>query len=89
MTLGSKRANKTGDGRLWSVPEMLEEVLEDYRSGKHKHPKAILLLLDDTDLEDGTPQFTTNYYQAGMKSSQIIGLLAVTLYRINGILEQG
>lgn len=87
-TLGSKRANKANDGRLWSVPEMLVEALDDFRFGKNNHPKAILLLLDDTE-EGGKPQFTTNYYQAGMKASQIIGLLAFMLHQINVILEKG
>lgn len=89
FSLGSKRANKAGDGRLWSVPEMLEEVLEDYKSGKNRHRKAVLLLLDDKDGEDGKPRYIPTFYQAGMKASQIIGLLAFMLYRFSVRMEQG
>lgn len=59
-TLGSIRANKSGDGCLWSVPEMLEEVLEGYISGKNRYPKAVLILLDD-DNYDPTVTRCQNY----------------------------
>jgi hypothetical protein len=84
-TLGSIRANRGQDGRLWSVPEMLEEALVDYRAGKYRHAKAILLLLDDEDL-DGKPNYATTYYQAGMKFSQIVGLLSFWLHKAQHVL---
>jgi len=61
------------DAIFWSVEQVLEDALSDIRAGKSKAKKCLVILLDDND-----GNYDVRYVQAGMRSSQCIGLLAVT-----------
>jgi len=42
-------ADKSGDSRMWSAEQMLEELLSDVRSGKLKPDKMIVLFWEPKD----------------------------------------
>lgn len=64
-------AERRGDGRLWTVTDMLQEAVNDLPKLSN-YNKAILLLLDDRN-----GNYNTKFYQAGMVKSQIVALLEV------------
>jgi len=58
-------AERQGDGTLWSIEQMLRDLVDDKeRLGKYN--KAIVLLLND----DG--QYFVSFSQAGMKMSECV-----------------
>ncbi|MCX8125534.1 MAG: hypothetical protein N3E40_00115 [Dehalococcoidia bacterium] len=62
-------AERFSDGTKWTVREMLEYALTDCPD---QFTKAVLILLDDRN-----GSYNTGYYQAGMRVSQMVGLLEI------------
>jgi hypothetical protein len=64
------------DAKLWVPKDMLRDAIQDIEKAKpdetRSAPKAIVIWLDDRNGE-----YTISFNQAGMKSSEILGLLEV------------
>ncbi len=54
----------------WTVEEMLEDALEEIKSGNRKANKAMVLFLDDK-----SGKYNTGFSQSGMSVSQCVALL--------------
>ena len=66
-------------------PEMaLEDVLRDFREGKRKATKAIVITLDSSG-----DKYEVHWYQAGMKTSEIVALLEYTKADMIGLMNEG
>lgn len=70
QSLGAARALKSGDNRLWSPLDCLEDCVLDIRSGKTPCDKLLILRLDTKD-----GKFNVGYNAAGLKGSEILALL--------------
>ena len=58
-------ANKAEHGKMWTIEDMLKDLIDDKeRLGKYN--KAVVLLLNDDN------QYTTGFNQAGMLMSECI-----------------
>lgn len=60
-------AEKTSSGTMWSIKDMLVDLVED-EARLLKYNKAVILLLNDDD------QYTTGFNQAGMRMSDCVML---------------
>lgn len=80
----TKLSTVSNSGYMWSPKQCLEHALEELESGETKATKALVILLDDSRLEDGQPgrRFDLVYYQAKMSGLEIAGLCDAIQYRV-------
>lgn len=65
-------AEKSGNANHWTVEQMLEDLLEEVRSGRRTATKAVVLLLDDSG-----ERYDIGYRNAGMRLSELVTLMDV------------
>ena len=70
-------ATRANDNKFSTPQSMLEDALQDIKSGKETAKKAIVLFLDD---ENG---YDVGFYAAKMKASEMLALMARFSHIIN------
>lgn len=63
-------ADVKDDAGLWSIPDMLESAKKEFKAGKIKANKAIVVFLDDTE-----SSYNVTHYQVDMRRSEIVSLM--------------
>ena len=83
-SLGAKRAIESGDNRLWTVTECLEEAIRDLKSGEMKADGIVVMFVDrGTD----HTSFKVGHYSANIKASEIIS--AVEILKVKSLHDIG
>lgn len=70
------RADKEGDGKLWTVRDALVSLLRDIDSGKTKATK--ILMFYGMEGEDGV--VSAKYSASGMHFHELVGFLEICKY---------
>ena len=68
----------------WTVEQMLEDSLEDLRTGKRKANKALLIFLDNNEKDN----YNTGFSMAHLKASEAIALIRVTEVQFLKLMDQ-
>lgn len=83
-SLGAARAIASGDNRLWTPIECLEDAIRDIKSGTMKADGVVVMFVDrGTD----HTMFNVGHYSANIKASEIISaaeILKVKLFNDMG-----
>jgi hypothetical protein len=77
--LAEKRAQDTGDCRLWTCKDALLACLRDIESGEINPEK---LVVHYTELDENTVDRHYSYYCAGVSTMEHAGMLAHAMARI-------
>jgi hypothetical protein len=86
-SLGAIRAEKTGDNRLWTPVECLEEAIRDIKAGKLKVDSLCIIFLDTEQGES----FNLKHYSANARASVMLSMLEcskINLFKDMGYLDQ-
>ncbi len=70
VNLNIVRATKEGNNQCLTPSDILEDALTDIAAGDKTPSKAMVLFLEEDEL-----QFSTSWYAANMKSSEMLALL--------------
>lgn len=83
--LALKRAAVARDCRLVSALDVLEELVQDIKAGKHNPNKLLVIFTED--LEDGGDKVHERF--AGVTKDQILGLMLYEQHQILHEWERG
>ena len=72
-------ARRLGDPRRWTPEQMIEDVLQDLRSGERSATKAVVILYDDSDPYD----VEIAWRNAQLSDLELVGLLTETALTIS------
>lgn len=70
-SLGAIRAEKSGDNRLWTPVECLQEAIRDLKAGTIKADSLCIIFLDTENGES----FNVKHYSANARASALLGMM--------------
>lgn len=75
-------ADEANNNNFTSSEMTLRDALDDLKSGKRKCTKMVILMLDDSD-----NKYTTGFYAAKIKCSEMVALCSRYVHIFNEMLD--